>query len=391
MAMRVCLDARRVGSVASGHNRYELQLIGGLAQVDRRTDYVVILNEDYRGEPVNQANFTIVRVPSSTATLRNFLFGAKNIDRIGADVYHCLHQFLPLGIRTPAILTLHDLFAVEYPALASNDHWFSRQKNRIEHAYGRIALPSSLRRASHVVAVSQHTADLAERHMGTEPSRMTVVPHGVADSFLKAGESTSPPAEGETPYFMMVGNSSWNKNVPRVIDALAHAGPALDGAELRIAGRGDAYGPLGKHIARRGLEASVRLMKQVPDAELVAMLQGAVAMVFPSLAEGFGIPLIEAQALRCPVITSDRGVLPEVAGDAALLVDPYSVEAIAAAMGELYRDPGLRGDLAARGRAHAEAFTWQRTAEMTRQTYEKVMDSTPQTSDTNAALPSPEC
>jgi glycosyltransferase involved in cell wall biosynthesis len=169
-------------------------------------------------------------------------------------------------------------------------------------------------------------------------------------------------------YLLYVGTVQPRKNLERLIDAFALVAdrPELAGVQLVIAGgRGWLSEGVERRAAERGLAGRVRLSGYLPDADLPALLSGALAFVFPSLYEGFGMPVLEAMACGAPVLTSTTSSLPEVADDAALLVDPSDTAAIAAGIARLAADGGLRADLYARGLARAAAFTWDRCARET--------------------------
>src|SRR5581483_7773473 len=187
------------------------------------------------------------------------------------------------------------------------------------------------------------------------------------------------PLEGEgdrgvrgTPYLLYVGSNKPHKNLPRLVAAFAQVAPCVEG-RLLIAGAWDPRYPEAADEARRhGLEGRVVFEHRPSDARLNELFAGAIGFVFPSLYEGFGLPVLEAMAAGLPVATSDRGSLGEVAGDAALRVNPDDTASIAAAMERLYGDADLRARLSAEGRARAALFPWSRTAHDTWAVYEEV-------------------
>ena len=167
---------------------------------------------------------------------------------------------------------------------------------------------------------------------------------------------------------LYVGTLQPRKNLARVIEAFARAAaaPAFAGLQLVLAGKkGWLYDDLFAQVERMGLAGRVLFPGYVDDADLPALLSGALAFVFPSLYEGFGIPVLEAGACGVPVITSNTSSLPEVAGDAALLVDPHDVDAIAEAMTRLVTDEALRAELSRRGLANVQRFSWEKCARET--------------------------
>jgi glycosyltransferase involved in cell wall biosynthesis len=198
-----------------------------------------------------------------------------------------------------------------------------------------------------------------------------VVLHGVAERFRPLEDprllgSAQARYGIRAPYILAVGTVQPRKNLARLLEAFAQAARAGDAPQLVIAGK---RGWLSEGIERRarelGLGERVRFAGYVADADLPALLSGALAFALPSLYEGFGMPVLEAMACGAPVLTSDTSALPEAAGGAALLVDPTDTAAIAAALARLIGEPELRADLRARGLRRAAGATWARCAEET--------------------------
>jgi len=259
----------------------------------------------------------------------------------GLDVLHCPTYYGPLRSRAPLVVTVHDLSVFRHPG--AFPPWTRTFVPRF--------VPHVLRAARQVIAVSEFTRDELVELLGVDERKIRVVPNAVEDVFTAEG----PAAAGE--YVLAVGTLEPRKNLPRIAAAVP--------GELRIVGtRG--WG---------GVEPppNVVWLGEVDDEELARQYRGARCLVYASLYEGFGLPVAEAMACGCPVVTSNVSALPEVAGDAALLVDPGSVEAIAAGIAALWTDPDRRRELAARGRARARCFTWERAAQETVAVYEAVL------------------
>lgn len=279
------------------------------------------------------------------------------------DVLLVPAHVLPLIHPRRSVVTVHDLGYLAYPEahkpadrryLAESTRWNARQ-------------------ATAVLADSAATqADLV-RAYGVDPAKVRVV-------YLGRDETLAPVRDGSTVaavrsrygvaqrYLLYVGTLQPRKNLARVLDAFSRiAGqPAAAGVQLVLAGkRGWLYDDLFAQVNRLGLAARVLFPGYIPDEDLPALLSGALAFVFPSLYEGFGIPVLEAGACGVPVITSNTSSLPEVAGDAALLVDPHDVDAIAAAMLRLVEDDALRAELARRGQENVKRFSWEKCARET--------------------------
>jgi glycosyltransferase involved in cell wall biosynthesis len=244
------------------------------------------------------------------------------------DVLHCTTFRGPLWARPPLVVTLHDLTVLRHPETLPAWHRLS----------GRALAGPVARRADAVVAVSEFTAGEAVELLRVPRARIRVVPNGVEEAFAPDG----PAAEGG--YVLAVGTLEPRKNLARVVEAAR-----LAGVELRVAG-GEGWG--GVDVAGR--------VGFVDDDELAALYRGARCLVYPSLYEGFGIPVLEAMACGTPVVTSRGGATEETAGGAAVLVDPLDVESIAAGIAEAER---RRDELRAAGLARARQFTWARAAD----------------------------
>jgi glycosyltransferase involved in cell wall biosynthesis len=226
--------------------------------------------------------------------------------------------------------------------------------------------------ADHILAISQATAASLERVLAIDRSHITVVHLGIdASAFHPDGAEPEPPPR---PYFLYVGDGDWRKNGAGMLSALALARREVE-CELVWAGRlREKYrDALKKQERALGMDGALRLLGYVDDAALGAYYRGAMATLFVSYEEGFGYPVLEAMASGCPVITSNVSCLPEVAGDAALLVSPSEPRAIADAMLALLRDAGARDDLRRRGLAHAQRFSSRAMATKTLDVYRKLV------------------
>jgi glycosyltransferase involved in cell wall biosynthesis len=245
-----------------------------------------------------------------------------------------------------------------------------------DRLYHRVFSVHAARRADAVIVPSAAARQAVARAYVVPEARIHVVWHGVSPRFgpvPPAGESPILHRHGlRPPYVLFVGARPPRKNLERLILAVARARDRPDGTALQLAvagpiERGD---QAARSLARRlGLEEVVRWLGWVPDDELPVLYGGALCLAYPSLAEGFGLPILEAMACGTPVLTSDRSALAEVAGDAALLVDPESPDAIAEGLRRLRRDEGARQDLITRGAVRAAGFTWQATAAATEAVY----------------------
>ncbi len=285
--------------------------------------------------------------------------------RIQADLVHAPVFVGPLIAPCPMVATIHDLSFIRYP------HLF-RRANRL---YLTLMTRLSARRAQRLIAVSEHTARESAQLLGVPQDRITVVYHGVDSTFrpLPADEVAAFREHRGLPesFVLFVGTLEPRKNLTRLMEAFAHLDCGRTALVL-AGGKGWLYDELFSSIEALGLEQSVLFPGYVPNEELPLWYNAATAFAYPSLYEGFGMPVTEAQACGTPVLTSSTTSLPEAAGEAALLVDPQDTEAIAAGLEQLLNDKGLRKSLRERGLAHARTFTWSRTARETVQVYRQV-------------------
>ena len=275
-------------------------------------------------------------------------------DLVGdVDVVHSL-DLLPPPSRCPLVATVHDLAAVEEPHL--------HPRRSVSQQRARLAV---LARAEVVVSNSYATASALVRH-GIEGHRIVVGQLGLS--------SLPPPAENGVsgPFVLTVGELSARKGHARLLEAFASA--RLGPARLVLAGPDAGQGrPLRDLAARLGIADQVVLLGHVSDAVLAGLYRDAMTLCFPSLAEGFGLPVLEAMAAGLPVVASDLEVIREVAGDTAILVAPGDVATLCAALERVVGDEQLRHQLADSGRARARRFTWETTAKATASAYHRAL------------------
>jgi len=271
-----------------------------------------------------------------------------------------------LSLPCPGVVTIHDITFTLHP------EWFP-WRSRV--AFGMLA-PGSARRAAHVLTVSACSRrDIIARY-GVDGARVTAVPLAADPAFTpRTAEEVERVKRKHSltrPYFVHLGSLHPRRNIEKLMDAFASV---KDASDLALVGRVErpwlSMAPL---IRARKLDGRVKHLGYVGEADLPALLTGAVALTYPSLYEGFGLPVIEAMACGTPVLTSNVSALPETAGGAAFLVDPASTEEIATGLRALLEDPALRERLSEAGLARAAAFSWRRTAEGTIAAYRKAME-----------------
>jgi glycosyltransferase involved in cell wall biosynthesis len=366
--MVIGLDARMAGPVPTGLGTYAAKLARHLPPLDPDNTYVIIRRPGSPGPLATGANVREAFVEGDLDQPPN-LFRGGTLARLGLDLYHSLYDFLPL--RIPAervVLTLHDLIWVEQPRLI-HERRFGPITRTATYLYARATMPYAIKHANHVIAISSHTRERAIAYFGIDPARITVVPHGVdREQFPPAADA----AAAARPFFLCVGAGQPQKNLGVAVRAFARCAERTRNLELVFAGRGDSNRSLRRLAQHLGVDDRVTFAGSVSQNELVQLMHTATALVFPSLIEGFGLPVLEAMSAGCPVICSAIPTLKEVAGGAAVLCDPIRPERFATAMEELLHDDARRRALRAMGQARAALFDWPTCANRTRQVHRSV-------------------
>ena len=357
------------GRQAGGPETYEGELVRNLAQLDHESRYSIICLNQAAADALHVAN-------------ENFSF---HVLRPAARLIS-MTLSLPWYLKANRIDLLHAAYIS--PPYAPVDHTFTLHCSSpfvrpelfppLIRARLRILIARGMRTARHVICVSQNVLDLAAEHYGVPRDRMSVIHNGVGEHFRPVAEgerrAVLAAAGVEGPYALYAGRFEPRKNMLRVIEAFdVFRREVAPGMKLVLAGRKTWQGAEVDALVRRlELGSHVVEIGHVANERLPAWYGGAEMFLFPSLWEGFGIPVVEAMACGTPVITSNVSSLPEVAGGAALLVDPCSVVEIAGAMERLHRDRALRERLGAAGLARARDFSWRRTAEQTLALYRRL-------------------
>jgi glycosyltransferase involved in cell wall biosynthesis len=343
--VRIALDATySLGKNLSGVGVYSREMMFGLARAHPQDHFRFF----YRPHRLVKS-FSDPLPPNAS---RRLLMAAPR-----ADLFHALNQRVDRRARR-TVSTFHDLFVM------TGDYSSPEFRARFTEQARQAADNSDA-----IIAVSQATASQVEQLLGVDPSRIHVVPHGAPQ-----GTSLSSPVGGarRENLVLFVGVIQRRKNLGRLVKAFERL-PA--GWRLAVAGASQGYGAAEELRAveespRRG---DIDLLGHLPAEHLAALYARARIFAFPSLDEGFGMPILEAMAYGVPVVTSQSSAMPEVAGDAALLVDPLNIDQLAHALTRLAGDEGLRADLIARGRTRVPHFTWDSAVAQTWAVYEKVM------------------
>ena len=293
---------------------------------------------------------------------------SKIANRTSVDLFHAPHYVVPLNLKMPFVVTVHDLIHLKFP------QYFPVHKR----AYARWMLRRVCKEARGIITVSQRTkADLA-KDFEIKKEKISVCHIGVSSSFFSPvfeeeisqfiGEYSLPKE-----YLLFIGNLKPHKNVSGLIEVWAKLPDSIRPA-LLIVGEGKKYGlSLKRQIQNLGRAKEVFFTGSLPEDAIRALYQCAIAYVQPSWYEGFGLPPLEAMASGIPVAVSNRGSLPEIATDAALVFDPGDSESFGFALEKILTDQEMRRSLMEKGLRRAQEFTWEKTALKTLQTYREII------------------
>ncbi|MBI3941529.1 MAG: glycosyltransferase family 4 protein [Chloroflexi bacterium] len=363
---------------SAGVHRYILQMLQALPRLDREHNYLAFTGEARLQE--NLVDGLDVRLaPFSTANPLTRILWEQFVQpfalrREGLSLIHGLVNVLPLVLPCPGAVTIHDLSFLRYP----------QAFKALKRLYLRLMTRRSAQQADMVIAVSESTRQDVIRLLGISPAKVRTVLNGVESSYhpLEAAslEDFRRRVGLADPFILYVGTLEPRKNIPVLLQAfhqLKQRGNVPHKLVL-IGARGWLYQPIFATLESLALQNQVLFPGFVPPNELVAWYNAAEIFVYPSLYEGFGLPVLEAMACGTPVVCSDRSSLPEVAGDAALQVDPTRPEALAEALGSLIRNAALRHHLAAKGLARAQYLTWDRSAQETVRAYAQTLPPLPE-------------
>ncbi len=367
--MRIGIDARKLYDFGIG--TYIRNLLRQLARLDRDTEFVVLarpadcnavgsLGENFRAVPESAANYSVAEQIGIPLALW----------REGVTLFHAPHYVLPPLVRCRSVVTIHDCIHLMFPGYLPN---------RLALTYARTSIALASRRATRVLTVSESSKRDILRFVDVPAEKIDVIYNAYDERFglepleqdvIRVRERYQLHDE----FVLYAGNVKPHKNLERLIEAFDlvrqrgfdHLKLVLIGDEI------SKYAALRRAVHSHQLHQYVRFLGYLPEETLAIMYRLAGVFVFPSLYEGFGLPPLEAMASGTPVVTSNVSSLPEVAGDAAVLVDPYRPEAIADGIARVLGDEALRRDLRAKGLARARQFSWEASVRRVREIYGEV-------------------
>jgi glycosyltransferase involved in cell wall biosynthesis len=367
--VRVGIDVRKLHDFGIG--TYIRNLLRQLARFDRETEYVLLarpgdrdalgaLGENFRSVSETAGNYSIAEQVTIPWALRR--------ERVA--LFHAPHYVLPPLVPCKSVVTIHDCIHLMFPQYLPN---------RLALAYARTAINMAARRSTRVLTVSESSKKDILRFVDVPADKIDVI-HNAYDERFGVEPREEDVVRVQERYqlhdefVLYAGNVKPHKNLGRLIEAfhlvrrrgLEHLKLVLIGDEI------SKYAALRRAVHHHQLHKYVRFLGYMPEETLAVMYRLAAVFVFPSLYEGFGLPPLEAMASGTPVVTSNLSSLPEVAGDAALLADPYDPGAIADAIYTVLTDPSIRRDLRSKGLVRARQFSWEASARRVHEIYQRM-------------------
>lgn len=307
-------------------------------------DFVEELNPS--AVPVSRKNFQYSAV--------NLMQLSLNLKKYNIHLYHSIHYIAPLSHRLPVVLTLHDMLPFEFPQ--SIDNLSRRGLYKSVH--------KTINKASKIVAVSRSTKSDVLKHFHIDPEKIAVIHNGVDASFFEKIDARKVRNFRERyqlhfPFILYAGNVRPHKNIDRIIECMEILDePPFNGLKLVIAGYDISKNKsLRSLISKKGLSERIRVIGYID--KVIYLYKLASIFINPSLYEGFGVSALEAMAVGTPVIVSNKSALPEIVGDAAMLVDPYNTNEFAEAVKAIINESKVRNSLVKKGKERASQFTWQ--------------------------------
>ena len=370
--MRIAIDVRKYNDFGIG--TYVRNLVHHLGRIDQETEYVLLCRPQDQGRiQVASPNFRTVVEPAPPYSISEQVRIPMTLLREHIDLFHAPHYVLPPAIHCRSVVTIHDCIHLMFPQYLPG---------RLAHAYAKLQLWTAAHRSDRVLTVSEASKLDILRRFRVPADKITVVYNAIDERLSHEPtdedvERVSVRYQLKDPFALYVGNIKPHKNLERLIEAFHQLRQESAFETLKLVIIGDEiskYQGLRRAVHVHKLHKHVRFLGFVPLETLSVLYRLASVFVFPSLYEGFGLPPLEAMYYGTPVVTSNVSSLPEVVGDAAMLVDPYSSESIADGMRRVLTDEHLRASLRERGMARAREFSWERSVRRIREVYGEVME-----------------
>jgi glycosyltransferase involved in cell wall biosynthesis len=365
---RITIDARKYFDYGIG--TYIQNLASALSLIHAPHSFTLLVSTDDFGRINSPEGWLKQKCDYGKYSVGEIAFLGRIARSAKVDLFHEPHYTLPAGLRGGSVVTIHDLIHLKMP------QYFSGLQRR----YASAMIRHAVKHAGAVIAVSQNTKEDILDTFNVDEETVSVVHHGIRLAFRRLEDRGSVDkfrkSHGlEHPYVLYVGNVKPHKNIPRLLAAFSQVRARHPDVDLVFAGgsclRDSALLDQSRHL---GITEAIHDLHQLSESDLVSAYNGAEVVVLPSLYEGFGFPALEAMACGTPAVVSNAGALPEIVGEAAILIDPTNSEELADAIVGVLDDSEKRSQLIKKGTVRAGGFTWETTGRQTLTIYEKVLD-----------------
>lgn len=367
--MHIGLDVREIARPDTGIGNYAVNLVQALAAIDQANQYTLFV-EDKSSLFDLPKNFQVICLkPALIDKFQDQWLLPRVVSKLNLDLLHITHHDVtPVLMKLPCVLTVHDIAPMDFPGFSS-----------LHRLYYRILTGVAVRRARHIICDSQSTCSRVEHYFPGIERKATVVYLGRDESFQPNPHSEEFAALAaqigiQPPYMLYVGSLMARKNITNLVTAVRRLQELRPDVQMVFFGA--------KPTKDDSRFANLRMPQVIfagrieGKAILRTLYSRAELLLFPSLYEGFGLPLLEAMACGCPTVTSQLSSLPELVGDAGVLVDPYDPEAISAGAMQILESPTYRTELVERGLRQVQTFSWEKAARQTIAVYEQSLNPT---------------
>ena len=369
--MKIGIDARMYSSSFTGIGRYTHELIKHLVRIDKDNTYVIFLNEkEFEHFSIEAANITKVQVDAPHYSVKEQTVFLKEILKHKIDLMHFTHFNAPLLYNKPFVVTIHDLTPSFYKG--------KKRVNPLERMGYNIVVKNSIKKSKHIIAVSENTKKDIQKLFQIPAEKISVIYEAVGEEFKQVQDQESLKQTKQKyslsrPFLLYTGVWRDHKNVTGLIKAFGELRKQDQDIDLVITGKEDPYYPEVKELPKQlGVEKFVRLVGFVSEQELIDLYNLATLFVFPSLYEGFGLPVLESMACGTPVVASNVSSIPEVCGEACMLFNPEDTNDMANKIQQVLQDKELQEKMIEQGFTNLKKFSWGKMVQETLQVYQKI-------------------
>lgn len=366
--MKIGIEGQRLyRKKKHGMDMVALELIKNLQKIDTQNEYVIFVKPDEDNTCIPAApNFKIVELDGGPYPTWEQIALPRAAEKEGCDLLHCTSNTAPIKCKVPLIITLHDIIYLESISLfKKSGTWYQKFGNM----YRRLVVPTVVKKSRKVVTVSNFEKDRIRNFMGLKDN-LTAIYNGVGEHFVKITDEKvllEAKQEYNLPdnFMFFLGNTDPKKNTPNVLKAFAEFNSSSE-TKYKLVMLDYEENALKQVLSDNGhseMRTDIVMLGYVPNAKMPAIINQCKIFLYPSLRESFGIPILEGMACGVPVITSNTSSMPEIAGDAAAIVDPYKPEEIVGAIKHILEDEKCRNLLFEKGLERASQFSWKHMAE----------------------------